>query len=405
MLDFFESLDLNTLVYVNSILVSIVIFSHMVLLIWNPSVPGIPLWAAGNLALASGFFLLILRPYLTVFLSIILANTVILCGYYLIYLGVRSYMRKRLLSHKIFILFMILYVLYEGYFTYSSFSLNSRASLTAVVTATLSFLISWETSRKLTSRSIPYLAFSGTFFLHGIFNLLRLFLLIFTSPEIPFFQGGGMAKIVFLELIIFIFAMTLGYIFLISVRLVEKLRQLSEIDHLTELFNTRALSTLAGKAMAGARRDNSILSVLLLDIDHFKEINDTYGHAAGDKALHDFASTLSKSVRPGDLAGRIGGEEFTILLPDTGKEEAFKVAERLRSMIEGMNFNYEEYSINFTISIGITSTDGRDKTFDLIMREADTALYQAKRGGRNKVVPYDGSDHVQRRLFTSFYRK
>lgn len=401
-MNFFENLNLQTLVYVNSILVSIVILSHMVLIIWNPSIPGIPLWAAGNLALGSGFYLLVLRPYLPVFFTIVLANTLILCGYYLIYLGIRKYMGKRLFSHKAFILFIIFYILYEGYFSYSSFDLVNRASLSAMATAILSFLISWETLQKLTVRSIPYLFFSGTFFIHALFNLLRSFFLLFMPDQTPFFQGGGMAKLLFSELVVFIFAITLGYIFLISARLVEKLRQQAEIDHLTEIFNTRALSKLAGKALSMTRRNDTILSVLLIDIDHFKKINDSYGHAAGDKILRDFARTLSRNIRPSDVVGRIGGEEFTILLPDTDKAEAFKVADRLRSIVETTKFRHKNATIQFTISVGVTSSDGKGKDFDIIMREADTALYQAKKEGRNKAVPYDGSDHVQQRLFLSF---
>lgn len=376
-----------------------VILAHLVLLLWNPSIPGVPLWMAGNLSLIFGFVLLVLRSHLPMFLSIILANALIVSGYYLIFLGIRMYMGKKIPSHKPFIAFMFFYLLYEGYFTYYFFSLIHRATFSALSAGIMSFLISWETSQRLTSRAIPYLSVAGIFFLHGVFNFLRSFLLLFTPQEIPLFQVGGMAKLLFMETIIFIVAMTLGYVFLISARLVERLKTQAEIDHLTELFNTRALAKLADKALASVRRNNSVLSVLILDIDHFKGINDNYGHAAGDKVLHDFARILSEGLRPSDVVGRIGGEEFLILLPETGKEEAFKVAERLRSRVEEMNFRHEGYSIYFTICIGITSTDGRDKSFDLIMREADTALYQAKREGRNRVVPYDGSDHIQRRLF------
>jgi len=398
-LGFLESIHLQTLVYVNGILVSIIFLAHLVLLMWNPSVPGLPLWVTGNLSLISGFVLLVLRSHLPMFLSIILANALVISGYYLIFLGIRMYMGKKIPSHKPFIVFMFFYLLYEGYFTYYSFSLIHRASISGLSAGIICFLISWEISKRLTTRSIPYMVFGGIFFLHGLFHCLRSFLLFYTPRDVPFFQGGGLAKLLFLEILVFIFAMTLGYIFLISARLVERLKHQAEIDHLTELFNTRALSKLAEKALATARRNSTILSVLILDIDHFKGINDNYGHAAGDRVLHNFASMLSEGIRPSDVVGRIGGEEFLILLPETVKEEALKVAERLRSTVEEMNFRHEGYSIYFTISIGITSTDGRNKSFDLIMREADTALYQAKREGRNRVVPYDGSDHIQRRLF------
>ena len=132
------------------------------------------------------------------------------------------------------------------------------------------------------------------------------------------------------------------------------------------------------------------LSVMILDIDHFKAVNDTYGHDVGDKVIQDFAERIRSSVRGIDLACRYGGEEFLIAMPDTEKDFARVVAERLRQEIaaHGVTVNGGRDQLNVTVSIGIASTEDGDKddTAQKLIKRADQALYLAKAGGRNKVI-------------------
>lgn len=129
------------------------------------------------------------------------------------------------------------------------------------------------------------------------------------------------------------------------------------------------------------------LSLLFIDIDKFKEINDTYGHQTGDYVIKTIAKILKSSTRITDILSRYGGEEFAILLPETNEEGAYEVAERLRKIVETYDFNYSGKKLKVTVSIGVASYDGKRRSKpETIIKEADTALYEAKNLGRNRTV-------------------
>ena len=159
-------------------------------------------------------------------------------------------------------------------------------------------------------------------------------------------------------------------------------------DPLTGLYNRRYMETHVGTLVDQAAARNKPLSVLVLDIDYFKSINDTYGHDAGDDVLQDFAIRIRKSIRGIDLACRYGGEEFVVVMPETDMAVATMVAERLRRRIAGEPFAIQKgaRTIEVTISIGIAALGPNDDAAAVIKR-ADQALYRAKRDGRNRVVP------------------
>ncbi|WP_427023176.1 PleD family two-component system response regulator [Aureimonas ureilytica] len=159
--------------------------------------------------------------------------------------------------------------------------------------------------------------------------------------------------------------------------------ELATIDPLTGLYNRRFLEGHLSQAIEQAERNNRSLCVLMLDIDHFKRINDTYGHDAGDEVLRQFAEHLKRGLRASDLAARIGGEEFAIIMPDAEIAAALSAAERLRRGIEAEPLRVQDHTIALTTSIGVGSlaADGQRG----LMKRADMALYKAKRDGRNKV--------------------
>jgi two-component system cell cycle response regulator len=130
------------------------------------------------------------------------------------------------------------------------------------------------------------------------------------------------------------------------------------------------------------------LAFLILDIDYFKSVNDTYGHDIGDEVLREFARRISASVRGIDLACRYGGEEFVVVMPDTDAALAFTVAERLRKSVENTMFDISRApgKLPITISVGIASSMGPDDTAEKLLHRADQALYRAKRDGRNRVI-------------------
>lgn len=174
----------------------------------------------------------------------------------------------------------------------------------------------------------------------------------------------------------------------------EMLRVLDDLanyDALTKIYNRRKLIEEAEKELLKAQRHTHYISFLMFDIDHFKFINDNYGHLAGDEVLRELARTCSKRIRRTDILGRYGGEEFLIVLPETTKENAFQFAENLRELISEMEIFYEGQVIQVKVSIGIESVlmDNEDYNIDKLIDNADKALYQAKKNGRNQTVIYE----------------
>ncbi len=164
----------------------------------------------------------------------------------------------------------------------------------------------------------------------------------------------------------------------------ERLAVQATTDELTGLPNKRALQVALHRDMAQARRENQTLSLVVIDIDHFKSFNDTWGHALGDEVLRVVGKTLKENVRTADLPARYGGEEFVIILPHTGKHSAKAVAERVRRALEETKVQGPSGPLHVTASFGIASSDGSDAPEELFVK-ADDALYQAKRSGRNRV--------------------
>jgi diguanylate cyclase (GGDEF)-like protein len=164
------------------------------------------------------------------------------------------------------------------------------------------------------------------------------------------------------------------------------LEMLAAMDWLTGLYNRRHFETLARSELARCQRYLRPLSLLTIDIDHFKSVNDQFGHAAGDRVLRLVANACYAAKRDSDMAARIGGEEFALLLPETSEDAAAQFAERLRDQIRGCTPNVEGTTLTVTVSIGIASANAATTSIDVLMREADQALYDAKRSGRDRVV-------------------
>jgi diguanylate cyclase (GGDEF)-like protein len=164
-----------------------------------------------------------------------------------------------------------------------------------------------------------------------------------------------------------------------------QLNGLASTDALTGCANRRAFLGELAEEMARVTRYEAPLSVIALDIDHFKTINDTHGHGGGDEALRHFCAVTAQLLRTQDVLGRIGGEEFAILLPDTAQAGAFALAERVRSQIELLPVQYGDAAIPMTVSCGVAERRHATDTRDDLLRRADDALYAAKRAGRNKV--------------------
>jgi two-component system cell cycle response regulator len=169
----------------------------------------------------------------------------------------------------------------------------------------------------------------------------------------------------------------------------HQLDQLSRTDALTGLFNRRHLDEELARRYADAHRHGHDLCALLLDIDHFKAVNDTYGHPAGDVVLREFAARVQHELRAGDVAGRWGGEEFLVILPNTDLDGARTMAERIRLAAAATPIPAHDHHISVTVSGGCALGPG--DSVEGLLAAADTCLYQAKAGGRDRVVTTAGA--------------
>ena len=167
---------------------------------------------------------------------------------------------------------------------------------------------------------------------------------------------------------------------------VEELHKLSITDALTNLYNRRYFFEVSENMMAISLREKKVISLLMIDIDHFKKINDTYGHLVGDFILIAFARDIENIMRESDILARVGGEEFAVLLNDTSPDGARVIAEKIRKSTEDKRFTYKNISIEITVSIGISGPSQDIDSVEELYKEADNQLYKAKESGRNRVL-------------------
>jgi len=177
-----------------------------------------------------------------------------------------------------------------------------------------------------------------------------------------------------------------GFVALYVAETKRRLHEETRLDSLTGLHNRRAFEEMVQREVQLAARDNTPLMLLMMDLDHFKQLNDTWGHALGDRALRTFGGVLLTVTGSRDAVARLGGEEFAILLPGRTPRSALSLAERLRATVEGLRLSEGEELVRFTVSVGLSSLLPGETGFEPMMRRADRALYKVKRSGRNRVL-------------------
>lgn len=239
---------------------------------------------------------------------------------------------------------------------------------------------------------------AATVFLLSVVTLrVKNFLLILSAPTILFLVLSAI-RLPLLEFInsvmLYIFSVVCAATVMLVIRdfrlkaysLEKKLLQMSRHDSLTGAYNRGYLTELAEHEISLSKRHGRPFSIAMIDIDHFKAVNDTYGHAAGDLTIKSLVETCEKNLRVIDHFGRIGGEEFACLLPETSQADAMLCAERLRRSIEEMRIALPSGQLKITASIGVAVLNAGHSGWDALLKDADTALYCAKRNGRNQVV-------------------
>jgi diguanylate cyclase (GGDEF)-like protein len=264
--------------------------------------------------------------------------------------------------------------MFHGYDGISYIAFNVAAALILFATA-------WEYWRWRAEASLLITTLSGLYAFTGVSFLLCAVVVIGDRSWVMYHAPENWAEttnlIVSLTSIAGIGALSLG---LNQVRLARRHKRDAETDSLTGLFNRRALFERAKKLPP-------MVSVIVFDIDHLKQVNDSHGHQIGDRVLQRFGGILATSVRDGDLAARIGGEEFAVLLPYASPRNATMIAERVRQSFAEQRFISQTGHFNSTVSVGVSHMASKADLPNL-MRQADGALYAAKRSGRDRVVLY-----------------
>jgi diguanylate cyclase (GGDEF)-like protein len=181
---------------------------------------------------------------------------------------------------------------------------------------------------------------------------------------------------------------TFGFLLMLNYRLISDLKKISSLDGLTGALNRRSLEDEASRLKASCMRKAETLAIMMIDIDSFKSVNDSYGHPVGDAVLCRLVEVAHSSIRSDDYLARYGGDEFCMLLRSTNEDEAWRLAERLRQTYSELILNAGNEQVSFTVSIGVADSVAVGLEFSALVSAADQALYRAKQSGRNRVVSY-----------------
>jgi diguanylate cyclase (GGDEF)-like protein len=335
---------------------------------------GVGMALLANLCVAVGLMLRLFAEWLPDFLTIILSNTLVLAGTGLFYIALSQF--TGFSYSTTFIIGVIAIVLsFLLYFTYWVDDIGKRVitlslgSITIVLVLIIQLLRTRKTSLRFSANLM--LAF---FLVYGIFLIIRTIIITLNPPQAASSLTPAQSA-TYLIAFALSFFWSMGFILMVSQRLRNDLMEVATIDVLTRIPNRRATQGFLEKEISRLQRNQSEFSVLLIDIDNFKQVNDRWGHAAGDYVLVKIAGIFQSIIRKHDWVGRWGGEEFLIILP--GRCDVVYLAERVRGEIANSEFSHGATSFGITVSIGVACAKQADQ-IDQILKNADEALYMAK---------------------------
>ncbi|MEO6066037.1 MAG: diguanylate cyclase [Lysobacterales bacterium] len=347
-------------------------------------------WTAGIAIQAAGWLLIGFRGELPDAISIVLANVAIASGYAVCIQALRLFGGQR--GHA-----WTAYALSAGVllaslvFTYLEPSRHWRMVFNSALLGTIFGLAAstaWRLRIAQGQRPPSHQLLTGVFALGALMLVARAVVVALEGPQ----PTGGILALSPLVATLYgstafgpVLA-TFGFVLMCNDRLHGELEHLATFDTLTGVYNRGSLERLAAEAVAHARRVGHAVTVMLVDADHFKRINDEFGHEAGDSALRVLAACLQFCARPGDVVGRFGGEEFVVVLPGADEDAGVVVAERLRQRMETLRLGEATGDLALHVSVGVAMRRERDDRYAHVLREADRALYEAKRTGRNRVM-------------------
>ena len=350
---------------------------------------GLARWTQSLWVQALAWLLIALHGAIPNVIAVAAANALLALGWSLQLAAVLEFQRRRVPSLLICVPPVIVFALF--YLLIDELRLRLIVS-GALYGAFYAFIATAALARRPAYGFRAYGLFAGTYLAAAAVLFLRS-AGAWSEPEDLASVMGPHAQqsLLYLVAYVLVVSSSLAYLLMHRERADEETRRLATTDPLTGVFNRRTFIELAARELARSRRDGTPLSLMILDLDHFKQVNDTYGHLVGDEVLVAFANLVKDCARGGDLVVRYGGEEFCVLLPATPLAAALALAERIR--IATATVALTARPIKVTVSIGVTAySGGIDATLESLLARADEALDRAKHEGRDRVVGLPHAD-------------
>lgn len=349
-------------------------------------IAGIREWFVSNICLVFALPLFILRGAIPDLLSIVVANTLLVMSCSGYYAGCARFLGRPAHWRRLFAAIAILTTAI-AIWTYGDENFRMRvlaiSAFNAIMFASTAVLLLRH--RPLNRHPHPYWFAATVAMLFALCQVLRGFYFSSAVSQDNLMSSGTIWNVTLLSMgAVALPIMTMAAIMMVHDAMLASVEDAANHDHMTGALSRKWLETIARDQIMRAQRTGKPLSLLIIDLDHFKHINDTHGHAVGDEVLREFARITLISLRDGDALGRLGGEEFGVLLPNTNTELAIKIANRLRDQSQQHSISGSFGVCNYSISIGVASARSNEN-FDLLSARADRALYLAKNNGRNRV--------------------
>jgi diguanylate cyclase (GGDEF)-like protein len=353
------------------------------------SIRGLTDWSLAALVMGLSLPLLIAKGHVPYLFSTVLATLMILAGFMLMNAGIRKFSgTPARINRALLCLFVLAYVSLYAWFTYVQPNVAMRVATLNLFTLVVIFdllRIALKQLPRTAGRNV--LVFSLTILIGA--RVVRLGSLMFGVDQPTGVFDASVSQLVYLAIpTIMIPLGTISFVLLASEKLRRDLEFTSRYDDLTQCLNKRAAMEALQREIARARHHGNKLSIMLLDLDNFKNINDTHGHLEGDKVLVDFSRRAKSSLRETDQLTRFGGDEFMAILPDTDLEQASLIAQRLHEAAR------EDQSIAWSVSIGLSEWLDQDDSVAALLTRADKALYKSKAFGRNQTQAISGHTSV-----------
>ena len=388
-------MDLRTL-FILTVLINIII-AFIMAIYWRTqkTYAGFGYWTLANVAMTVTFSLFALKGIAPEFVTVVIANTSAVSGAFFRYDGVRFFWGAESLPHLRFHQTVVaVCALLLTYYTCIDDNIVLRLFAVSLIISGY-FLATARNMIKGATQGYPYEAWTL-----ALLNLVYATLMMGRAFEWLIFPearhlliASSMSTLYFSSILLLEVTTALLFLMLNSQRLAKNLLQmqgdlekLAASDMLTGLYNRRKLEEVCTAALTHARVHNRPSALLLIDLDHLKQMNDTFGHPAGDALLNTVVKTIRSQLRDQDILGRLGGDEFVVVLPATPEDAAKTFADQIRQSVQCQPFLWEDQEMAMSISVGVAALSDADCNWQDWLKRADTNLYQAKKGGRNQIV-------------------